>query len=302
MYYIYKYKEHPYIKVVSPLFCNIVVFGCILNIISIVIRLPPYFILKARLFIVFTTIKYCCIYIPMFIITYRIYRIFNSKLVISKSLSNKRLLLLFFGIFLATTIYRTIIAFIDNVYYMSYGDILTARFPMYEYNAYDYDHYVYEYYLHGISYLLIFFIIIVGKNSRKFGDISYIYLVFVINVLDYTLEELLIYLSSDHYGRNFVLITLINCVVTLICIYMLVGCRIIFVMISPSLTNANSEDLKEFIPLKLTKMGYTKIVEKMNSIKSSSKNVNSNECQIEKTNTYISNSTSIDTKNSNTCN
>ena len=150
MYYVYKYREHPYIKVVSPIFCNIIIFGFILNIFAVVIRLPPYYNTKARIFLIYNTIKYCCTYVPMFVITYRIYKIYNSKLVISNTLSNKRLLIIFLIILFITTTYRTIIAFIDDFYYMSYGDITDGRFPMYEYNAYDYDHIVHENYLYTL--------------------------------------------------------------------------------------------------------------------------------------------------------
>jgi len=84
----------------------------------------------------------------------------------------------------------------------------------------------------------------------------------------------MLFLSSKHYGRNFFYITIINCVVTLLCIYMIVGCRVILVMLNPNTNiNVNSDNLKEFIPIQLTKMRYKQLINQLNSFKPSSKKV-----------------------------
>jgi len=109
----------------------------------------------------------------------------------------------------------------------------------------------------------------------------------------------MIYLSYKHYGRNFLLITLINCVVTLLCIYMLAGCRIIFIMLNPkSIINTNSDDLKEFIPLQLTKMGYTKVINRISVLIPSSKTIENS--QIDKSNSFANNPNSTFVPNTST--
>ncbi|ORX80827.1 hypothetical protein BCR32DRAFT_280198 [Anaeromyces robustus] len=257
MYLVYKYRNHPYIKVVSPWFNMIILFGINMSIFKLVFRLPPYAILKARFFLLYSTLNFNFIYIPMFAITYRIFRIYNSKSVISKSLSNKRLSIVIAVLILIISIYRSIISFTDNMYYMGHGCIENDRFPMYEYVEYDNDHLAYEYYMYAIFMVLNLFISATGKKARKFGSSSYTFIVFFLNIHDYVSEEIILYLDAKHFGITFLFTAIYNCLVCILCIYLLVGCRILYVKLNPNLKVNNQMDLKEFVGLELTKMGIS---------------------------------------------
>jgi len=129
MFYIYKLKNHPYIKVVSPIFCSLIVFGSILSMIKILVNLPPYTIFKAKMFFCISTLSVNLVYVPMFAVTYRIYVIFKSSTFMAKTLTNKRLLIFIVSVISIVTIYRTIIAFTTEFYFLPFGSLRETRFP-----------------------------------------------------------------------------------------------------------------------------------------------------------------------------
>jgi len=103
----------------------------------------------------------------MFAIAFRVYRIYSSKSIISKSLSNKYLAIAIIFLITIWCTYRAIVSFVDYMYYMTHGDINISRFPMYEYKFYDEDHLIYENYMYFIvSILKIHFII--RKNYHTY--------------------------------------------------------------------------------------------------------------------------------------
>ncbi|OUM57840.1 hypothetical protein PIROE2DRAFT_17058 [Piromyces sp. E2] len=77
--YIYKFRDHPYIKVISPKFCMVIIIGYLLTMIEPVLILPPYFILKCKFLSSFEIFFVSLIILPMIIVTYRIYAIFKNK-------------------------------------------------------------------------------------------------------------------------------------------------------------------------------------------------------------------------------
>jgi len=129
MYYTNKFKDHPSIKIISPLFCNMIVFGCTMSIIKPLFRLPPYSLFKIRFGLIYNTVNYGLIYIPMFMVTYRIYRIFKVKTVLSNALTNKKLMIITIILISASTIYRMVIAFSSTVYYKMTGGVREIRMP-----------------------------------------------------------------------------------------------------------------------------------------------------------------------------
>ncbi|KAL6628772.1 hypothetical protein U3516DRAFT_657593 [Neocallimastix sp. 'constans'] len=266
IYEVYKYRDHPYLKVVSPKFCIAILVGCFMNIFKIVLRLPPYAIIKARLFFLYNTISFNLIYIPMFAVTFRVYRIYTSKSIVSKSLSNKYLAIAIIFLITIWCTYRAIVSFVDYMYYMTHGDINISRFPMYEYKFYDEDHLIYENYMYFIFIVLNLFISGTGKKARKFGSLSYSFIIFIYNIHEYVSEEALLFVRDDCFGGVFLFLSIYNCILNLVCIYLLVGCRVLFVKINPDLKVNNQTDLKEFIPLELTKIGFRFTKRKINYI------------------------------------
>jgi len=66
----------------------------------------------------------------MFVITYRIYRIFQSRSIISKSLSDKRLLIVIIVIMIVTFLYKVFTLLTSEFYFSTYDDIIDSRYPM----------------------------------------------------------------------------------------------------------------------------------------------------------------------------
>jgi len=143
IYFTNKFKDHALIKVISPLFCIMIISGCCMSTIKPLFRLPPYSRFKIRFSLIYNTLSYGLIYIPMIMVTYRIYRIFKSKTLISNALTNKRLMIISTFFIVLSTIYRTVIAFTSRVYYRSTGGSRESRMPFIFYSNYKIDDKVY---------------------------------------------------------------------------------------------------------------------------------------------------------------
>eukprot|EP00833_Pecoramyces_ruminatium_P003143 jgi/Orpsp1_1/1177175/evm.model.c7180000060462.1 len=135
------HRKHPYLKAISPNFCIIILFGYILSTISILMYLPPFSVLKSKIFYIMETICYTIILAPMFAVTFRIYRIFKSDSLISKSLDDLHLIMyvsIFTGI---VFIYKLIIVSCEKFYFLAYGYINAsyrlARYTFTNFKVYD---------------------------------------------------------------------------------------------------------------------------------------------------------------------
>ncbi|ORY44994.1 hypothetical protein LY90DRAFT_671562 [Neocallimastix californiae] len=215
IYFTNKFKDHPSIKIISPSFCNMIVFGSSMSLIKPLFRLPPYSYFKIRFVLIYNTINYGLIFIPMFVVTYRIFRIYKVKTFLSKSLTNKRLMIITIVLISLSTIYRMVIAF-------------TSKFIA-----------------------LIFMIICTGSFSKKFGDICYVFVVFLINVNDFMINFMITIFDEGVFFKFFFLLTIYNDIMVLFCIYFLVGSRVLNILINPKYDNVrgSSVDLRKYISL-----------------------------------------------------
>jgi len=75
-------------------------------------------------------------------------------------------------------------------------------------------------------------------------------------------------MGPEHYGAYFFLTNIYYCMMCLLCIFILVGCRVIFVLVNPNVKSTDANDLKDFIPLQLTKIGYNGINKRISRISS----------------------------------
>eukprot|EP00833_Pecoramyces_ruminatium_P003889 jgi/Orpsp1_1/1177921/evm.model.c7180000063338.1 len=116
----YYYRNHPYLKAISPIFCIIILFGYLLNVINILMLLPPYSVLKCKVSYV-SEMSNSFVLIPMFAVTYRIYRIFKSKIIITKALDNIHLLIYICIALILNLIYKIIITLVFDFQYLSSG-------------------------------------------------------------------------------------------------------------------------------------------------------------------------------------
>ncbi|ORX59215.1 hypothetical protein BCR36DRAFT_401805 [Piromyces finnis] len=244
----YKLKEHPYIKVISPLFCNLIVVGCILNMFKLIKFIPPYSIGKMKLFTIIETLGTNLIYIPMFVVTYRIFRIYKTKSFMSKSLNNQRLLFAVILTISIAVIYKLVIIFTCRFYYESVGYVRYARIPVGYYSNHETLDKIYQGCLTVVFISLLFMIIATGSQSRKFGDICYTFVIFITNISDYIIERLITRLDGgDYYPLYFFITIAFNCLLHFICVYILVGTRISFLFTNSNNNVFNSTDATQYI-------------------------------------------------------
>jgi len=101
-------------------------------------------------------------------------------------------------------------------------------------------------------------IITLGNISKKFGDISYIFVTYIINISNFIVEMLLESLSLEYFEKSFLVIIIFNDIITMVCVYLLIGSRIIFIKIySGEKTIVNlyptPKNITDFVPLKKNK-------------------------------------------------
>jgi len=147
IYMTHKLKDHAYIKVISPIFCNLIIIGCIINLLKIFKYIPPYSSSKIKIFLILGTIGTNLIYIPMFAVAYRIFRIYKTKAFMSNSLNNKRLLICVLIAVSVSVIYNSVVAFTNRFYYITIGTINNMRFPVGYYSNYNTLNKIYQVYL-----------------------------------------------------------------------------------------------------------------------------------------------------------
>jgi ABC-type glycerol-3-phosphate transport system substrate-binding protein len=251
IYFTNKFKDHPSIKIISPSFCNMIVFGSSMSLIKPLFRLPPYSYFKIRFVLIYNTINYGLIFIPMFVVTYRIFRIYKVKTFLSNSLTNKRLMIITIVLISLSTIYRMVIAFTSKVYYKMVGGIRESRMPYIYYSNNKIDSDIYFTYNNIIFIALIFMIICTGSFSKKFGDICYVFVVFLINVNDFMINFMITIFDEGVFFKFFFLLTIYNDIMVLFCIYFLVGSRVLNILINPKYDNVrgSSVDLRKYISL-----------------------------------------------------
>lgn len=134
----YKYRAHPYLKIISPIFCIFIIIGYIFNVINTLMLLPPYSDLKNRVSYICEAIVATFTRVPMILVTYRIFRVLKSSIYM-KSITNKDLLIGFGILLILVLIYKTTVATINDFYYLAYGYINEdkRRFPIGYYDNYE---------------------------------------------------------------------------------------------------------------------------------------------------------------------
>jgi len=161
-------------------------------------------------------------------------------------------------------------------------------------------------------------IVATGSYSKKFGDICYTFVIFSTNISDYIVGRLITRLDGgDNYPLFFFITIIFSCLLHFICVYTLVGSRILLLMrgsrnYSNSSTTNDSSDATQYIALR----SRTKGMNILNNISSKNERVhtqsyggsstiysNNNKNEIDTTNSHkasISNNNNneVDTSNS----
>lgn len=189
---VYKYRKHPYLKVISPSFCIMIIIGCTLSSLKILQNLPPYSELRAKFDLIYTTVSTNLIYIPMFSVTYRIYRIHNTSTVLSRALTNKNLMIGTTVAIAISVIFRLCAMFTQEFYCLPFGSLRSPRFPEWMYTNRDQFNKYYETYLQIIVSWLVWY----GWNIYKS-------IIILLNKHYPYIESFLFYLLS--YNHNHIL-------------------------------------------------------------------------------------------------
>jgi len=161
MYYVYKYRNHSHLKDLSPVFCNIIIFGFILCYFFPLSLFQNKYVAKCKIFFFYSIIYSYLIILPMFMITFRVYYIYShkTKVSIGKKLSNKRLSIII------TTILSVI--FTTNLLFGYINDFYLATIPsinMFRYSMCFHENYIYYNlfsFLFNISIVSFFFILFI---------------------------------------------------------------------------------------------------------------------------------------------
>eukprot|EP00833_Pecoramyces_ruminatium_P012725 jgi/Orpsp1_1/1186757/evm.model.d7180000053072.1 len=129
---VFKYRNHPYLKLISPNLSNIIIFGFTLSIFTPLTNIQNSSIERCKYAYVYGSISSNLILFPMLLVTYRIYAIYTnqSQVNIGKKLSNNRLLIaVMISLFLvcSSTIY---IVFTKEFYISTTGSIASYRYPV----------------------------------------------------------------------------------------------------------------------------------------------------------------------------
>jgi len=155
--YTFIHRNHPYLRVISPMFCIMILIGCIMSVVRYLFDLMPFYPSKGRICQLFFSLSTSLIYIPMFAVTYRIYRIYKSTSYISRTLSNSFLYIVVAILISILFIYNVILTITCEYYYISIGNIKSSRYPIWIYTNYSLHNYIQNIYLYIIVNILIYY-------------------------------------------------------------------------------------------------------------------------------------------------
>jgi len=274
VYQTFKYRNHPYIKAVSPHFCNLMNIGFIMSMISLLMFLPPYSILKSKISYLYDMINISLIVIPMVFVTYRIYYIFKSESIVNRVFSNKRLSICIIIPLLIIIAFKIYIIIQKEFYYIPFGLLNeNPRFPQYYFEDFRFFDDMDGYFILVLYIVIIIMIILTGKITKKFGNFSYIYAIAFKTIIDYFAGRILVRIRGDHFKELFFAYLVFYNIICFLCIYILVGSRIRYIVNYPTSFDASNNssnkvistrDLMDFVSLKKNKEQYLDLMEEVN--------------------------------------
>jgi len=233
---IFKYKNHPYMKIASPGYCILCIIGVTMNILSPLLKLEITSIGSCKFIYIYETVYTDLMVFPLFAITYRIYTIYKNKSKDNKSKNlNKKVSAAFIGGLIIMIIYSTITSLVFNEFhFLSYGNIDTYRQPVCNNVKNTFLEWI-ERRVNELIYLIMIYLIIrTGRISKKFGEFKFIYFLFAIGIMEYALAFLLSILPSNGYFGFYLVCIIINAILNTFLIYYLVGSRLIYVIKHPN--------------------------------------------------------------------
>jgi len=129
---VFKYRNHPYLKLISPHFSIIIIFGFMLSIFTPLSNIQNNSVQKCKFIYIYENLCDNLILFPMLVVTFRIYCIYTnqSKVNFGKKLSNHRLSIFVFISLLMIVISCTFIVFTKEFFISTSGNIRSHRYPV----------------------------------------------------------------------------------------------------------------------------------------------------------------------------
>jgi len=233
---IFKYRNHPYMKIASPGYCILCIIGVAMNIASPLLKMEATSIASCKFVYIYETVYTDLMIFPLVAITYRIYTIYKNKAKDNKSKNlNKKVSYVFIIGLIIMIIYSSCCAlFLSDFHFVSYGTIDTYRQPVCENVKYTFLESIERRVNELIYIIMIILIIKTGRISKKFGEFKYIYFLFAIGIMEYALRFILSKLPSNSYFGFYLVSIIINGLLNIALIYYLIGSRLIYVMRHPN--------------------------------------------------------------------
>ncbi|OUM57649.1 hypothetical protein PIROE2DRAFT_64881 [Piromyces sp. E2] len=240
---VYRYRNHPYLKMISPRICILVILGFVATTVSI-----PFYghfssVDICKVGFILGIIIRDMVFLPMFIIVYRIYYIYTneSKVNFGKKLNDRRLFC-YIGFIMFINISIGVIIVIFKDFYIINVNCNQRHYFRSEFEGSD---------IYSCIYLLYYLIIIVGvlymiiktrKTSKKYDEIKILYITFVLSVVSIVMEWIYFSIPSKNFSIYFSIICFIYMFTCILCIYLLVGSRLIYVIKHPVNSDSPTED------------------------------------------------------------
>ncbi|ORX77417.1 hypothetical protein BCR32DRAFT_302623 [Anaeromyces robustus] len=249
MYLVQKNKNHPYLKVLSPSLCNLIILSFIANIFFIFDRFCTKSIWQCYTSLYTASLARSLFYLPMWAITFRIYRIYTNitKVNFGKRLNDNHILTYLTIIIISNLILCTLYIFLekDKYYLLTMGYVMTHRF-FYCYSTYDsYLPYINFHYVIIVISMLIM-MIKSGKATKIFKEYRFIILIFVPYIFGFFLTLFIRDIPDSYYAIGYITAFLLFILFNLSCVYFLVGSRLLYIYrhigSSESLNNIDCEN------------------------------------------------------------
>jgi len=280
MYLIYRYRNNPNIKYLSPGFCNIIMLGFIMCMISPVIQTNVKSVFAGKMVYIFDMVNTVNFFLPMLLITYRIYSIYNnnSKVNFGNKLDNKHLYSFFLMVLFVIVIIAILNITLNKFYIISPTDISNHRKAYCEFN-----NHIYQTVICISSYILfilsvIYMVAKIGYASKHYGEFKFAYIMIFALIAEFSEEFIGDKLSLTPSGL-YVYMNIYYIITYSICTYFLLVPRLIYVISHPNTFSGDSpftNDVTFVFPVKKFKKQkkYKKSFSSNQSFHSQNQNMN----------------------------
>ncbi|ORY30657.1 hypothetical protein LY90DRAFT_705431 [Neocallimastix californiae] len=258
---VYQNRKHPYLKVISPSLCNLIIFGLIMNLIIPLFLTNIRSVLLCKTSFIFGVLSRNIVILPMFAIIFRIFYIYTNKSEVDfgAKLNNKRLFI-YILIFLFVVFCYCIFTILSNEFYIVMeGNIIESR-TIYCYHTGSSIHLnlTLIYYFSLFSTMLIM-MIKSGKATKKHSEVNFIYIIVLLLLISFVVQMAIIFLPQKSFSFTFLVVCIIYMSSCALCVYLLVGSRLLYIFKHPisgekedfNFNNLyNIVEIADFVPLK----------------------------------------------------